>query len=63
LLMRSTAPLRTGPRTENKVDQAVNDTMTKNRYKQFEAACEGAYKDCDCSPGGWTTKIPASGKR
>ena len=34
-------------RVENKVDQAMNDKMTKECHKQFESVCERAYKNCD----------------
>ena len=34
-------------RFENKVDQALSDTMTKECQKQFESVCERAYKNCD----------------
>ena len=34
-------------RIETKVDQAINDAMTKECQKPFEPACERAYKKCD----------------
>jgi hypothetical protein len=34
-------------RGENKVDQALSDTMTKECRKPFESACESTYKRCD----------------
>ena len=34
-------------RGENKVDQALSDTMTKECRKQTESDCESVYKRCD----------------